>query len=156
MSAMSARESPRGVPPPTSSPVPACRSQVPRTLSGGFAPLLDEVAVGGLGVEKSGRPVESACRKGATFHHDDLEDDQAIVVYVKGKGLVIVAGCAQSGIVNTVNHAREKARYWGAEKVYTDLAQLLAVAFRRHALWRRPPGLRPWLPSLLHRPPPDG
>lgn len=38
---------------------------------------------------------------------DGLEDDTAIVIHVKGKGLVILSGCAHSGIVNTVTHARK-------------------------------------------------
>lgn len=38
---------------------------------------------------------------------DDLADDSAIVMNVKGKGLVVVSGCAHSGIVNTVSYARE-------------------------------------------------
>ncbi|MBU2515410.1 MBL fold metallo-hydrolase [bacterium] len=39
--------------------------------------------------------------------HDLIEDDTAMVVNVRGKGLVVLSGCAHSGIVNTVNHARE-------------------------------------------------
>jgi 7,8-dihydropterin-6-yl-methyl-4-(beta-D-ribofuranosyl)aminobenzene 5'-phosphate synthase len=38
---------------------------------------------------------------------DSLEDDTAIVAHVKGKGLVIVSGCAHSGIINTVEYARK-------------------------------------------------
>jgi 7,8-dihydropterin-6-yl-methyl-4-(beta-D-ribofuranosyl)aminobenzene 5'-phosphate synthase len=38
---------------------------------------------------------------------DPIEEDTAIVVHVKGKGLVILSGCAHSGIVNTVKYARE-------------------------------------------------
>jgi len=34
-------------------------------------------------------------------------DDQAVVVNVKGKGLVIVSGCGHAGIVNTVLYSRE-------------------------------------------------
>jgi 7,8-dihydropterin-6-yl-methyl-4-(beta-D-ribofuranosyl)aminobenzene 5'-phosphate synthase len=39
--------------------------------------------------------------------HDDIIDDTAIVANLKGKGLVVLSGCAHSGIVNTVNHAKE-------------------------------------------------
>jgi 7,8-dihydropterin-6-yl-methyl-4-(beta-D-ribofuranosyl)aminobenzene 5'-phosphate synthase len=46
-------------------------------------------------------------RKGQQLVHDPVNDDQAIVINVEGKGLVIVAGCAHSGIVNTVLYARE-------------------------------------------------
>ena len=46
---------------------------------------------------------------------DPIEDDTAIAAHVKGKGLVILSGCAHSGIVNTVNHARELT---GIQPVY--------------------------------------
>lgn len=38
---------------------------------------------------------------------DDLIDDTAIAANVKGKGLVVISGCAHSGIINTVQYARE-------------------------------------------------
>jgi 7,8-dihydropterin-6-yl-methyl-4-(beta-D-ribofuranosyl)aminobenzene 5'-phosphate synthase len=38
---------------------------------------------------------------------DTMEDDQAIVINVRGKGLVVITGCAHSGIVNTILYARE-------------------------------------------------
>ncbi|MEW6265869.1 MAG: MBL fold metallo-hydrolase [Thermodesulfobacteriota bacterium] len=37
---------------------------------------------------------------------DPIEDDTGIVMNLKGKGLVVLSGCAHSGIVNTVKHAR--------------------------------------------------
>lgn len=36
---------------------------------------------------------------------DLIEDDTAVVFNLKDKGLVIISGCAHSGIVNTVTHA---------------------------------------------------
>jgi len=57
-------------------------------------------------------------RDGTEFKPDCLEDDQAIVVHLEGKGLVVLAGCAHSGIVNTVNYAREIS---GVDKVYAIL-----------------------------------
>lgn len=38
---------------------------------------------------------------------DPIEDDSAVVAHVKGKGLLVLSGCAHSGIVNTVTYARE-------------------------------------------------
>jgi len=38
---------------------------------------------------------------------DPIRDDQALVIHLKGKGLVIVSGCAHAGIVNTVLHAKK-------------------------------------------------
>ena len=56
--------------------------------------------------ETSGIPTKLYYRDGDTFVRNLIEDDQAIVINVKGKGLVIVSGCAHAGIVNTVRHAQ--------------------------------------------------
>lgn len=38
---------------------------------------------------------------------DPIEDDMALMVNVKDKGLVVLTGCAHAGVVNTVNYAKE-------------------------------------------------
>lgn len=57
--------------------------------------------------EKAGTPSTAAYREGDEFIRDRLDDDQSVVINVKGKGLVVLTGCAHSGVVNTVNYARE-------------------------------------------------
>jgi len=47
---------------------------------------------------------------------DPIEDDTSVVMHLKGKGLVVLSGCAHAGIVNTVNYAREVT---GIDKVHT-------------------------------------
>jgi len=42
-------------------------------------------------------------------------DDRAIVVNVKGKGLVVLSGCAHAGIINTISYAR---RITGITSIY--------------------------------------
>jgi 7,8-dihydropterin-6-yl-methyl-4-(beta-D-ribofuranosyl)aminobenzene 5'-phosphate synthase len=64
-------------------------------------------AVPRLSSETAGVPAHLAYREGDEFIRDYLEDDQAIVINVEGKGLVVLSGCAHAGIVNTVNYARE-------------------------------------------------
>lgn len=46
---------------------------------------------------------------------DPIEDDTSLVMNLKDKGLVILSGCAHSGIVNTVLYAREAT---GIDTVY--------------------------------------
>jgi 7,8-dihydropterin-6-yl-methyl-4-(beta-D-ribofuranosyl)aminobenzene 5'-phosphate synthase len=65
--------------------------------------------------EKVGRPEKLRYRVGSDLLVDDLEEDQAIVINVEGKGLVVLSGCAHSGIVNTIMHARE---VFGIDPVY--------------------------------------
>jgi 7,8-dihydropterin-6-yl-methyl-4-(beta-D-ribofuranosyl)aminobenzene 5'-phosphate synthase len=71
-----------------------------------------------LSFEKAGRSSTRAYREGDAFLQDDLEDDQAIAIHVAGKGLVVLAGCAHSGIVNTVRYARQIS---GVERVWAIL-----------------------------------
>lgn len=43
---------------------------------------------------------------GSAWEHDALVlDDQALVVHVRGKGLVVVTGCGHAGAINIVRHA---------------------------------------------------
>ena len=43
---------------------------------------------------------------GSAWEHDPLVlDDQALVVHVRGQGLVVVTGCGHAGAVNIVRHA---------------------------------------------------
>ncbi|MCF8025390.1 MAG: MBL fold metallo-hydrolase [Desulfobacteraceae bacterium] len=57
-----------------------------------------------LWYEKDGVPMQ-----------DTFEDDTSLVFLVKNKGLVILSGCAHSGIVNTVQYARKVT---GIDQVY--------------------------------------
>jgi 7,8-dihydropterin-6-yl-methyl-4-(beta-D-ribofuranosyl)aminobenzene 5'-phosphate synthase len=41
------------------------------------------------------------------FIEDQIMDDQALFVNVRDKGLVVITGCAHSGIINTVKHAQK-------------------------------------------------
>jgi 7,8-dihydropterin-6-yl-methyl-4-(beta-D-ribofuranosyl)aminobenzene 5'-phosphate synthase len=68
--------------------------------------------------EKSGVSPSMIYRDGDAFRRDLVDEDQAIVINVRDKGLVVLAGCAHSGIVNTVNRARELS---GVERVWAIL-----------------------------------
>ena len=52
------------------------------------------------------------------FVEDVMLDDQSLVIDVEGKGLVVVAGCAHAGIINTVKHAQ---KITGNSRVYAVL-----------------------------------
>jgi 7,8-dihydropterin-6-yl-methyl-4-(beta-D-ribofuranosyl)aminobenzene 5'-phosphate synthase len=65
-------------------------------------------------------PRETSFEKGFPFQYAEdpdnenklvpdplIKDDQAIVVNVLDKGLVILTGCGHAGVVNTINYARE-------------------------------------------------
>lgn len=75
-------------------------------------------AVPRLSFEKAGTHQSRHYRDGNKFVRDYLEDDQSVVINVKDKGLVVVSGCAHSGIVNTVNYAREIS---GVDRIWAIL-----------------------------------
>jgi 7,8-dihydropterin-6-yl-methyl-4-(beta-D-ribofuranosyl)aminobenzene 5'-phosphate synthase len=41
------------------------------------------------------------------LEHDDIRDDQSLVIKVKEKGLVVISGCSHAGIINTILYARK-------------------------------------------------
>jgi 7,8-dihydropterin-6-yl-methyl-4-(beta-D-ribofuranosyl)aminobenzene 5'-phosphate synthase len=53
------------------------------------------------------------------WRHDPwIIDDRAIAINIKGKGLVVLSGCAHAGIINSVSYAQQIT---GTEKVYAVL-----------------------------------
>lgn len=68
--------------------------------------------------EKAGIPSSLNYREGDELIPDYLDEDQAIVINIKDKGLVVLTGCAHSGVVNTVDYAREIS---GVDRVWAIL-----------------------------------
>jgi 7,8-dihydropterin-6-yl-methyl-4-(beta-D-ribofuranosyl)aminobenzene 5'-phosphate synthase len=54
-----------------------------------------------------GMPPAHEAWTGSEWRHDpDVVDDQALVVHVRGRGLVVLTGCGHAGAVNIVRHAQ--------------------------------------------------
>lgn len=62
-----------------------------------------------------GLPGHQAFREGAWQPDPLILDDQALLLHVRDKGLVVLTGCGHSGIVNIVRYARKLT---GLEQVY--------------------------------------
>jgi 7,8-dihydropterin-6-yl-methyl-4-(beta-D-ribofuranosyl)aminobenzene 5'-phosphate synthase len=60
-------------------------------------------------------PPVFVAKSGEQFVQEDFIGEQAIVLNAKGKGLVVLSGCAHRGIVNTIKHAQKMT---GIEKVH--------------------------------------
>jgi 7,8-dihydropterin-6-yl-methyl-4-(beta-D-ribofuranosyl)aminobenzene 5'-phosphate synthase len=63
-------------------------------------------------------PAHQALRSGRWEPDRLVHDDQAVVLHVRGKGLVVLTGCGHAGIVNIVRHAK---RLTGVGSVYAAL-----------------------------------
>jgi 7,8-dihydropterin-6-yl-methyl-4-(beta-D-ribofuranosyl)aminobenzene 5'-phosphate synthase len=71
-------------------------------------------------------PRTSDFEKGFPNHYSEMDgkmendhlikDDQAIILNVKDKGLVIISGCAHAGIINIINYAKKLS---GEDRIYT-------------------------------------
>jgi 7,8-dihydropterin-6-yl-methyl-4-(beta-D-ribofuranosyl)aminobenzene 5'-phosphate synthase len=55
------------------------------------------------------------------FIEDSIIDDQALLINIQGRGLVIVTGCTHSGIVNMIRHAQKVT---GMSEVYAIVGGL--------------------------------
>jgi 7,8-dihydropterin-6-yl-methyl-4-(beta-D-ribofuranosyl)aminobenzene 5'-phosphate synthase len=62
-----------------------------------------------------GFPPQQAWRDGRWEPDPLVLDDQALIVNVRGKGLVVLTGCGHAGIVNITRYAK---RLTGIEKVH--------------------------------------
>jgi 7,8-dihydropterin-6-yl-methyl-4-(beta-D-ribofuranosyl)aminobenzene 5'-phosphate synthase len=63
---------------------------------------------------ETGMPLHEAYRDGAWRPDPLIHDDQAVLVHVRHKGLVVLTGCGHAGIVNIVRHAK---RLTGIDRV---------------------------------------
>ena len=62
-----------------------------------------------------GFPIHQAYRDGEWQPDPLILDDQALVLHVRGKGLVVLTGCGHAGIVNIVRYAQKLT---GVDRVY--------------------------------------
>jgi 7,8-dihydropterin-6-yl-methyl-4-(beta-D-ribofuranosyl)aminobenzene 5'-phosphate synthase len=67
---------------------------------------------------ESGMPSHQAWRDGDWQPDPLIHDDQAVVLHVRDRGLVVLTGCGHSGIVNIVRHAKALT---GIDDVYAVL-----------------------------------
>jgi 7,8-dihydropterin-6-yl-methyl-4-(beta-D-ribofuranosyl)aminobenzene 5'-phosphate synthase len=84
--------------------------------------------------------------EGNEFKPDDVEEDQAIIINVRGKGLVVVSGCAHAGIVNTINYARKIS---GVEKVWSVLGGFHLAEAKDEAVERTIAEMKAYRPTMV-------
>ncbi|MDD5206194.1 MAG: MBL fold metallo-hydrolase, partial [Desulfobacterales bacterium] len=55
---------------------------------------------------EKGMPNATVERNGR-IEKDPIADDQALLVHLKGEGLVVIGGCSHAGIINTVRYGKK-------------------------------------------------
>lgn len=96
--------------------------------------------------EKSGRPTKLLYREGEEFFQDDLEEDQAIIIHVQGKGLVVLSGCAHSGIINTIQYAQEIS---GVDRIHAVIGGFHLARASDEELQQTIEGIKNYDPEIL-------
>lgn len=64
---------------------------------------------------EKGFPIHYAEQDGSMVSDPLIMDDQALILNVKNKGLVVITGCGHAGIINTLEYAKELT---GVDDVY--------------------------------------
>ncbi len=77
---------------------------------------------------------------------DPFSDEQALVVNVEGRGLVVIGGCSHPGIVNMVKYAQKLT---GVDKVALILGGFHLTAHGEEAIQATIQGLRELEPDLI-------
>jgi len=95
--------------------VTICKTKEASTLASGH--ILVTGSVERVTDFEKGFPWAEA-KVGGKWVVDPIDDDQAVVVKVKNKGLVVVSGCSHSGIINIVRYAQKLTQ---TEKVHAVL-----------------------------------
>ena len=96
--------------------------------------------------ERTGSTGRAFYREGNALAPDEIEEDQSIVVNVRGKGLVILSGCAHAGIVNTIRYAREIS---GVERVWAIIGGFHLGPAKDKEIERTVEAIRAFRPALV-------
>lgn len=119
-------------------------SRSPRLMLDGSALFLGEIPRR-TDFEK-GFPI-AYFQENGTEKWDPIEDDTSIVMNLRGKGLVILSGCAHSGIVNTALYAREVT---GIDRVHVIMGGFhLSGPFFEHIIGRTTEELKKINPDYI-------
>lgn len=77
---------------------------------------------------------------------DSIIDDQALIINLKSKGLVVITGCAHSGVVNTVMHAQ---KITNTEKIHAVLGGFHLVDSTNQRIQMTIDDLKKFKPNFL-------
>jgi 7,8-dihydropterin-6-yl-methyl-4-(beta-D-ribofuranosyl)aminobenzene 5'-phosphate synthase len=94
-----------------------------------------------------GLAVHQAFRDGEWQPDPFIYDDQALVVNLRGQGLVVITGCGHAGVINTVRYA---CKLTGIERVYAVIGGFhLATSSLESVVWPTVEALAEFAPDVI-------
>jgi len=85
-------------------------------------------------------------RRDGQLVQDDFIGEQAVVLNVRGKGLVVISGCAHRGIVNTVRQAQ---KITGINKVHAIIGGFHLTGARPETIQRTIADIKAFYPDYI-------
>lgn len=85
-------------------------------------------------------------QRGDKKEHDLMIGEQALILNLKGKGLVVLSGCAHSGIVNAVKHAQKVT---GIEKIHAALGGFHLIGAKPETIQRTVADIKAMNPDYI-------
>jgi 7,8-dihydropterin-6-yl-methyl-4-(beta-D-ribofuranosyl)aminobenzene 5'-phosphate synthase len=76
-------------------------------------------------------PTNLKVKLGEKIENDTFPGEQGLFFNIKGKGLVVLSGCAHRGIVNTVKQAQKAA---GTDKVHTVMGGFHLISAKQEVI----------------------
>jgi 7,8-dihydropterin-6-yl-methyl-4-(beta-D-ribofuranosyl)aminobenzene 5'-phosphate synthase len=85
-------------------------------------------------------------KRGDKIEHDTFPGEQAIFFSVRGKGLVVLSGCAHAGIVNTVKQAQKVA---GTDKIHAIMGGFHLINAKPEIIQNTVADIKAMTPELI-------
>ena len=84
--------------------------------------------------------------KNTKFLEDTMIDDQSLIINIERKGLIIVSGCAHSGIINTIKHAQKITK---TRKIYAVVGGFHLISSDDHKIKSTVAELKNFDPKII-------
>jgi 7,8-dihydropterin-6-yl-methyl-4-(beta-D-ribofuranosyl)aminobenzene 5'-phosphate synthase len=85
-------------------------------------------------------------KRGDNFEQENFIGEQSVVLNLKGKGLVVLSGCAHVGIVNTVKHAQ---KITGIRKVHAIMGGFHLTGVKEEIIRRTVGDIKAMAPDYI-------
>ncbi|MGD0586822.1 MAG: MBL fold metallo-hydrolase [Oryzomonas sp.] len=85
-------------------------------------------------------------KRGEKIEHDTFPGEQAVFFHIKGKGLVVLSGCAHAGIVNTIKQAQKSA---GTDKIHAVMGGFHLINAKNEVIQNTVADIKAMKPDMI-------